>query len=124
MVKSSPTTTATELPHYINHGYVTLTANERGNLPGILKALGFNGPNFIEQEGGNAGGLRDDIDMEMEFGTNELGHDYSGKEYDDLPFYDWNDRDGPRKRQVEVPVVSWLINGYQVIGRRWTSPWR
>jgi len=105
-------------PHYINVGYVTLTGSAKGNLPDILKALGFSGPDFIEQDGDNAGGLRDDLDIQMTFGINELGHDYSDSEYDDLPLYDWNDRDGPRKRQVEVPVLSWTINGYPVIGRK------
>jgi hypothetical protein len=107
-----------EKPHLINLGYVTLTGNSRGNLIDIVKALGFKGPDFIEEEGGNAGGLRDDLDIIMEFGTNGLGHDYTGKEYEDLPEYDFNDKEGPRKRKIEVPVVSWTINGYQVIGRR------
>lgn len=105
-------------PHLIYIGYCTLSGDRRGTLKDILKALGFNGPDFIEQDGRNAGGLRDDIDMQMEFGTNGLGHDYAGKDYDDLPEYNYRDKDGPKKRDVEVPVVSWTINGYQVLGRR------
>jgi len=107
-----------EQPHYINEGFVTYTGDARGTLPSILKALGFDGPDFIEQDGSNANGLRGDLDVVMEFGTNGLGVDYAGVDFEELPEYVLPSKGGTeKKRNVEVPVISWTINDIPVIGR-------
>ncbi len=104
--------------HYINDGFVTFSGDKRANLVKILKAIGFDTPEFIEQDGNNEGGLRDDLDVELQFGENGLGHDYEGADYDELPFYVLPSKGGQeRKRDVEVPVLSFKINGQEVIGR-------
>lgn len=106
--------------HYINEGFTTLSGDKRAKLVEILKAIGFDTPDFIEQEGKNVGGLRDDIagTIQLEFGTNGLGHDYSGSEYEDLPMYTLRSKGGKHdKRDVEVPVKSFKVAGYEVIGR-------
>lgn len=109
------------IPHLINEGFITLSGDKRSNLVAILKALGFNDKRFIEQSGKNEGGLTDDAieSVEVVFGTNGLGDSYAGAEWDDLPFYVLP-RDGGKqaKRDVEVPVLSFKILGYEVLGRR------
>lgn len=109
------------IPHLLNEGFVTLSGDKRSNLVAILKALGFSDKRFIEQSGKNEGGLTDDAieSVEVVFGTNGLGDSYAGAEWDDLPYYTLP-RDGGKesKRDVEVPVLSFKILGYEVIGRR------
>lgn len=110
-----------EQPFYINEGFVTLSGNEKSKLVQILKAIGFDGPEFIVQEGRDAGALTQAAaeSLTVEFGVNGLGGDYSGMDWDDLPLYTL-ERDGGkhRKRDVEVPILSLKIMGYEVIGRR------
>lgn len=102
--------------HYINDGFVTLSGDKRGNLIKVLKALGFEDERFISEEGG----LTDDAaeSLEVVFGTNGLGGDYAGADWDDLPIYVLK-RDGGKdaKRDVEVPVKSLKLLGYEIIGR-------
>jgi hypothetical protein len=105
--------------HYINQGFVTLSGHARANLMEILKAAGFDSDDFIDDEGGLSEEASKEI--EVEFGTNGLGDDYSGKEWDDLPYYTPPSRGGNRnvsKRDVEVPVLSFKIMGYELIGRK------
>lgn len=109
-----------EQPFYINEGFVTLSGNEKAKLVEILKAIGFDTPEFIVQEGKDAGALTAAAadSLTVEFGVNGLGHDYSGETWDDLPLYVLA-RDGGKdsKRDVEVPVLSLKILGHEVIGR-------
>lgn len=109
-----------EQPHYINEGFVTLSGNNRAKLVSILKALGLDSEPFIDPDGNNAGGLSQEAaeSLEATFGTNGLGGDYSGKEWDDLPFYVLPSKGGKqKKREVEVPVTSLKILGREIIGR-------
>jgi hypothetical protein len=110
-----------EVPHLINEGFITLSGDKRSNLVAILKALGFRDKRFIEGSGKNKGGLTEDAieSVEVVFGANGLVDDYSGAEWDDLPYYTLP-RDGGQqaKRDVEVPVLSFKIMGYEVLGRR------
>jgi hypothetical protein len=105
-------------PHMINVGFVTLSGHGKSNLVGILKALGFEDSRFIVKGGKNDGNMTDEAMASVEaiFGTNGLGDDYSGQEWDDLPFYVVGG--GQSKRDVEVPVLSLKILGFEVIGRR------
>ena len=109
-----------EQPFYINEGFVTLSGNEKAKLVEILKAIGFDTPEFIVQEGKDAGALTEAAaeSLTVEFGVNGLGTDYSGESWDDLPLYILA-RDGGKdsKRDVEVPVLSLKILGHEVIGR-------
>ncbi len=104
-------------PHYINEGFVTLSGDKRANLIEILKALMPE-----EHEDGTLldedGNLSEEAgeSAEMVFGENGLGDDYAGAEFDELPFYDR--KGNHRKREVEVPVLSWKILGQELIGRR------
>lgn len=109
-----------EQPHYINEGFTTLSGNNRAKFVAILKALGLDSEPFIEQEGNNAGGLSQEAaeSLEATFGTNGLGDDYSGMDWDDLPFYVLPSKGGQqKKRDVEVPVTSLKILGREIIGR-------
>lgn len=100
-------------PHYINEGFVTLTGSARGNLIKILDALGF--ADLFDEEGN----LGSDVEMDMEFGKNGLGNTYTGLEFDDLPYYTPASQGGKeKKRDVEVPVIRWTLNGRSVLGRR------
>lgn len=103
-------------PHLLNDGYVTLSGDKRANLIKILKALGFDDERFIDEEGN----LTDEAaeSLEVEFGVNGLGDDYAGADWDDLPLYTLPSRGGKdRKRDVEVPVLSMTILGYELLGR-------
>jgi len=109
-----------EQTHYINDGFVTLSGHAKSNLVPILRALGFDGPRFIVADGKDAGGLTAEAaeSIELEFGTNGLGKDYEGSDWDDLPFYATRAQGGTHgKREVEVPVLSFKILGEEVLGR-------
>jgi hypothetical protein len=107
-----------ERPHLINIGFVTLSGHAKANFVAIIKALGFNDKRFIVNGGPDAGSLTDEAmeSVEVVFGTNGLGDDYSGSEWIDLPFYVVGGDQG--KRDVEVPVLSFKILGFELIGRR------
>ncbi|MFW6031586.1 MAG: hypothetical protein ACOC9T_03255, partial [Myxococcota bacterium] len=106
-----------EQPHYIHEGYTTLSGNPRAKFVAIVKALGFTSKEFIEQQGRGKGGLTAEAaeSLEVQFGTNALGEDYSGQSWEDLPLY--IPGGDLRKRQVEVPILSMKILGYEVLGR-------
>lgn len=109
-----------EQTHYINDGFVTLSGHAKSKLVPILRALGFDGPRFIVQDGKDAGGLTAEAaeSIELVFGTNGLGKDYAGAEWEDLPFYTTRAEGGTHgKREVEVPVLSFKILGEEVLGR-------
>lgn len=104
-------------PHYINDGFVTVSGDKRSNLVKILKALL---PEKYE-EGvlfDDEGNLSEDAaeSVEFVFGENELGDDYATADFDELPMYDPKGKH--RKREVEVPVLSWKVLGVELIGRR------
>lgn len=102
-------------PHLINDGFVTFSGDKRSNFVKILRAMGF-GDDYFDDDGN----LSDDMaeTVEAVFGTNGLGDDYSGAEWDDLPEYILPSKGGKEaKRDVEVPVLSLKINGYELLGR-------
>ncbi len=101
--------------HMIHDGFVTLSGHAKANLPTILRALGFDDDRFMDRE---EGGLTSDAaeSIEVEFGKNGLGHDYRGKDWDDLPFYVVGGKE--RKGEVEVPITSFKMLGYELVGRR------
>ena len=107
-----------ERPHLINVGFTTLSGHPKANLVAILKALGFNDKRFIVSSGNDAGGLTQEAieSVEVEFGTNGLGDNYSGCGWEELPFYIVGGDQS--KRDVEVPVLSFKILGFEVLGRR------
>lgn len=107
-------------PHYINDGFVTLSGHQKANLVPILRALGFDGPRFIIQDGAKKGGLTEEASnsIEVEFGTNGLGQSYKGCGWEELPFYVNRSEGGELdKRDVEVPVLSFKILGFEMLGR-------
>lgn len=107
-----------ERPHLINVGFTTLSGHAKANFVGILKALGFNGDRFIVKSGNDAGGLTQQAmeSVEVQFGTNGLGDDYSRSGWEELPFYIVGGDQA--KRDVEVPILSFKILGFEVLGRR------
>lgn len=106
-----------EKPHLINVGYMTLSGHFKSNFVPLLRAAGYDGPEFIDDEGSLTQEAQESI--EVEFGTNGLGHNYTGKDWDDLPYYVLPKMGGKhQKRDVEVPVTSFKIKGYELIGRR------
>lgn len=103
--------------HYINVGYMTLSGHQKSNFVPFVRAAGFDGPQFIDDEGALTPEAAENI--EVEFGTNGLGHDYAGKDWEDLPYYVLPKMGGKQqKRDVEVPITSFKIMGYELIGRR------
>lgn len=106
-----------EQPHYINEGFTTLSGNPRAKLVMILKALGFNTKEFIEQQGRGKGGLSSEAaeSLEVVFGEDGLGNNFRGSEWGDLPLY--TPGQDARKRQVEVKIESLKILGREVLGR-------
>ena len=107
-----------EIPHLINDGFVTLSGHENSNFVAMLKALGFGEAPFIDPD---TGGLSSEAaeSIELTFGTNRLGDDYSNAEWDELPMYELRSRGGKvGKRDIEVPVTSFKILGYELLGRR------
>lgn len=102
-------------PHYIHHGYVKLSSHFKSNFVAILKGMGAPSEWFDDE-----GSLTDDIaeTLEAEFGTNGLGDDYEGADWDDLPFYVLRSDGGEHdKRDVQVPVTSLKLGGYELLGR-------
>lgn len=109
-----------EQPHLLNEGFVTLSGNNKAKFVEILRALGLDGPEFIQSSGRDKGALTQEAaeSLEAEFGVNGLGDDYSGMDWDDLPFYVLPSKGGTeKKRDVEVPVTSLKILGREIIGR-------
>jgi len=106
------------LPHYINEGFITLSGAATSNfVKKILPALGFTGPEFIQQDGQNKGNLTDATldSLEVKFGSNKLGDDYEGADWTDLPMYERGGK--TRKGDLEVEVLSLKLAGHELLGR-------
>lgn len=103
--------------HLVNDGFVTYSGHPQANLPTILRALGFSDERFINDEGGLTEDAAESI--EVMFGTNGLGDDYSSADWMDLPLYTTRAKGGKvSKGDLEVPVTSFKIMGYELLGRR------
>lgn len=95
--------------HYFNDGFIKLSFDQRSNMYPILRAMGFRGEGFMDEEGNYLA----DLDIDIEFGKNAKGEDFAGRELDELPIYN-----GGSKKDCEVEVTKFTINGVSVLGRR------
>ena len=95
-------------PYMLNYGFMTYSGHAKGRMVPMLKALGFK--RFLNKEGNLEG------DIDIEFGKNGLNDDYEGMDFGDLPLFVSKGKD--KKKDIEVPITRWLINGYSVIGRK------
>ena len=84
----------TEEPFFLTDGFVTFSFHERANFTKMLSTLGF---------------LKVGEPVEFEY---ELGGDYVGRSFNDLPIYEGS---GPKK-DIEIPVESLKINDRELIG--------
>lgn len=102
-------------PHYIIDGFVTLSGFNTGNLvQKVLPAFGFDNPDWFDDDGNLTDEVMDSVDIE--FGSNALGENYEGAEWDEIPLYVRGQKDG-RKGDIEVEVTSFKIMGYELLGR-------
>lgn len=80
-------------PYYVIDGFVTFSFHERSNFGKMLAALGL---------------IKPGEPVEFEY---ELGDDYAGRTFADLPIYE-----GGPKKDIEVPVTTLKIDGTEIIG--------
>lgn len=105
------------MPHLVTDGFVTYSGHPQANLPTILRALGFSGDEYINDEGGLTEDAAESI--EATFGINGLGDDYRSADWTDLPLYTLRSKGGQvAKGDLEVPVTSFKIMGEELLGRR------